>query len=168
MYWPISRYARHYLTDGKCTHRNPLPSGNYGKEEGSGVPTDPHGSILGKNGRPIGSPYCRDREPSSIPSRSRHRTQVEVATNSPTMMVLAFLLLSLLSSLFGAEAFISRTSFSSRGINELKMSAPEIEVVSNPSKEFLDEKGGKCRLRSSPNRSCACGGSTCNRVRCWA
>jgi len=61
------------------------------------------------------------------------------------MMGLTFLLLSLLSSLFGAEAFVPSTSFSSRGITELKMSAPEIEVVSNPSKEFLDEKGGKCR-----------------------
>ena len=61
-------------------------------------------------------------------------------------MGLTFLLLSLLSSLFGAEAFVPSTSFSSRGITELKMSAPEIEVVSNPSKEFLDEKGGKCRL----------------------
>ena len=61
-------------------------------------------------------------------------------------MTLTFLLLALLVSLFGADAFVAHSPFSSCGITELKMSTgPEIEVVSNPSKEFLDEKGGKCR-----------------------
>lgn len=64
-----------------------------------------------------------------------------------TMMVLAFLLVSLLSSILGAKAFVANTPFSSRGIIELKMSTPEIEVVSNPSKEFLDEKGGEYRFK---------------------
>lgn len=71
-------------------------------------------------------------------------------------MVLAlFLLVSLLSSILGAEAFVAKAPFSSRDIIELKMSAPEIEVVSNPSKEFLDEKGGKCRFTDGIYVCCA-------------
>jgi len=51
--------------------------------------------------------------------------------------------LSTLFTSFSAEAFIASISLSSRGVTKLKMSSgPEIEVVSNPTKEWLDSKGG--------------------------
>jgi hypothetical protein len=75
----------------------------------------------------------------SISLSSRGVTKLKMSSGYGSL----FLLLALLSVLFSAEAFIASTSLSSRGVTKLKMSSgPEIEVVSNPTKEWLDSKGG--------------------------
>ena len=75
----------------------------------------------------------------SISLSSRGVTKLKMSSGYGSL----FLLLALISALFSAEAFIASTSLSSRGVTKLKMSSgPEIEVVSNPTKEWLDSKGG--------------------------